>query len=461
MSNAPSNQDHDPQPSASTVEGSPGGEANDLVQSVLEDARAVLGAFEDEPRESGSTNTVPESPSSAPTPFDSDAVETVLDRVEGLVDDLDRVGVAVEQVPRPETMDLTAAVPPPPVSPDEQVPDHGPNGPEVDLFAVEATSSPSLQPMANPTLDFQRVDPMVDEAPGRESLEPMTENPDGRDPEEAPDDEASVRLERLLANRLAEEYDSVEELKQRKSNVQDSDPITEDGSQSVSAPDLDAEDEAGGLSDLESIKTTDNEIGISSTRVVSAVESEPVEMTSVSDEGEAPEPTPMESLPDDVEDSPVSGMVRAAEEDADERPVDASAEVASSASVEADEPQAGPEAVSVSTTEVAESTNPGSLEDEVDFAPEVTLVENRESFLKVIGALPYRYLPKSLHPFMTPLALSLAIWVPVAWSFAILDPTPAPADSTVLRPGFMDQPDQVEIGPADGEISSVPAIETH
>ena len=70
--------------------------------------------------------------------FRSGAVEAVLDRVGHLVDDLDHIEDAVDEAPRSEPFDLTAVVPPAPVSPDERIPDHGPSGPAVDLFATDA-----------------------------------------------------------------------------------------------------------------------------------------------------------------------------------------------------------------------------------------------------------------------------------------------------------------------------------
>ena len=85
---------------------------------------------------------------------------------------------------------------------------------------------------------------------------------------------------------------------------------------------------------------------------------------------------------------------------------------------------------------------------------------HRESLLVTISALPYRFLPGSLHPFMTPLALSLALWVPIAWTFAILGPTPTPGAARVLQPGFENRMIADEVEGVVDDASPAPPLDS-
>ena len=467
MSNPPSNQDHDPPPTSSVVDESPDSGPEDLVQSVLADARELLETFGDPDSEgiAAPANPVPASEEEA---FDPAAVEAVLDRVGHLVDDLDHVDDAVEEAPRSEPFDLTAVVPPPPVAGDEQVPNPGPNGPQVDLFATEPVPKTSEEPIAaNPTLDFQENNPAVEDTVPSPTLMDAAEGEQTAAPGDEPRDEAAMRLEKLLANRLAEEYGSVEDLKRQKPSIPESNPVAEAPSTPIVTGDSAASEEPTGGSEITSIKTDDNEVGISSTRVISAEDPEPVEMTTLPDESGESEPVRMETLEGGSEEPTPAEMVRVEEsidQPAEAQPVDQTP-VADETPVEteAHAPPANPESQdeSATVTREAETTKVDDASMDQQPEPEMSLVANRESFLVVIGSLPYRFLPKALHPFMTPLALSLALWVPFAWAFAFLGPTSAPGASGVLQAGFEGRTAEDEVVHDAVEPSTAPSTDPH
>ncbi|MBQ72410.1 MAG: hypothetical protein CMJ67_05835 [Planctomycetaceae bacterium] len=467
MSNSPSNQDHDAPSASSMADGSPGSGAEDLVQSVLADARELLETFGDEGQAKETTASDPV-PAAGEDAFDSAAVEAVLDRVGHLVDDLDHIDDAVDEAPRSEPFDLTAVVPPPPVTPDEQVPNHGPNGPEVDLFATEPTPTTSEEPItANPTLDFQENEPVVDDSVPTPTPMDAADGEPAEASRDEPKDEAAMRLEKLLANRLAEEYESVEDLKQQKPNILESDPVVEESSTPVVNDESTVTEEPTGVSDTVSIKTDDNEVGISSTRVISTQDPEPVEMTAIPEGSGDSEPVRMETVEGGDEETTPAEMVRVEdsveEPSKDQREDDAPVTDDTPVETEAHESQANPEpeVEPATVTTEAEANEADDAAVEPDPEPEKTLVANRESLLVAIGALPYRFLPKALHPFMTPLALSLALWVPFAWAFAFLGPTSAPGASSVLQAGFEGRTAEDEVVHDAVEPSTAPSTDPH
>ena len=467
MTNSASNRDHDAPSTGSMVDGSPDSGVEDLVQSVLSEARELLDTLENEGSEGDPTPTDVISTVDQDA-FDREAVEAVLDRVGHLVDDLDHIDDAVEEAPRSEPFDLTAVVPPPPVAPDALVPNPGPNGPEVDLFATEPVPTTAEETVvANPTLDFQENDSELEETVPTPTLMDAAEVEQTGASGDEPKDEAAMRLEKLLANRLAEEYGSVEDLKQRKSGVLESNPVVEESSTSIVTDGPGAPEEPPGGSEITSIKTDDNEVGISSTRVISAEDPEPVEMTTLPDESGESEPVRMETLEGGSEEPTPAEMVRLEEsidQPAEAQPVDQTP-VADETPVEteAHAPPANPESEDESATVTREAetikVDDASMDQQPE--PEMSLVANRESFLVVIGSLPYRFLPKALHPFMTPLALSLALWVPFAWAFAFLGPTSAPGASGVLQPGFEGRTAQDEVVHDAVEPSTAPSTDPH
>lgn len=351
-SNPPSNQDHDPRPLGSTTDDHLDSETNDLVQSVLADARELLDTLED--------RTSPAEPEAAGTSPSSDT----------------------------EAFDLTAVVPPAPLAPDEQVPDHGPDGPAVDLFARGPDSPDTAVPLANPSLGFRKDEPTTtgvdgDESSGNEIV-----------------DEAAMRLERLLADRLAEEYGSV----------------------------------ADKADDMTADTTDGNEVGISSTRVIPASDPDPVGMSTMPEEDDTVEAVRMETMDGGVEETAPAGMVRVDEPD-EASPDGEASDQGEATSVSVPEPIPADQDVEAPSDDRHDHGENESMDD-AGFEPEMIMEDAPRSRLVAIATLPYRVLPPSTHAFVTPLALSLALWVPVAWTFAILGPNPAAGDADVLQPGF-------------------------
>ena len=402
---------------------------DNLVQSVLADARELL-----ETLGGGNAEDAVESPESRPpvaeTAFDPDSVAAVLDRVEHLVDDFDHLDDAVENQPRSEAFDLTAVASKPPPSPDERIPSHGPNGPEVDLFAAEPVVEPSTEPPMNPTLGFEMAIE-EEEDPGSEvgpppPLSATSEPPMPGTPEEENDssEDAAVRLEQLLADRLAEEYDVVEDLVQQQPAVEEAADDGTPEAETVVNEAMSDSSEPAVRTEFESIEPTDHELGLSSTRVIPASEIQSVEMASIPGEPEPSQPAAMSTIKDDVG-GPEPAVMDRVEAEGLTDPIDPDESEAS-----------GP--IEASTNEV--STAPSEPEDgAADEDPEgdqpSTEVETG-SVLLSIATLPYRILPESFHRFVTPLALSLAIWVPITWTFAVVDPQPSSAAMETLQPGF-------------------------
>ncbi len=165
---------------------------DDLVRSVLSDAQDLLG----------------EEPPAAPT-----SIESMLEEVERLTSSLrssseegSPEGSAPASTESPadadSAFDLTHVSESKPVPLEDAVPDHGPDGPKVDLFAEppapEVTPTETINPsLASPT-------PSIADDASTFSIE--TTPTDAEIPSE---DDSATRLERLMASRLAEEYDQV------------------------------------------------------------------------------------------------------------------------------------------------------------------------------------------------------------------------------------------------------------
>lgn len=92
----------------------------------------------------------------------------------------------------------------------------------------------------------------------------------------------------------------------------------------------------------------------------------------------------------------------------------------------------------------------------VDRKPKVSLEERITDF----STFPYRKLPESCHRFFTPVAVSLVLWVPIAWSVAILSPRPTTELIPVLQPGFQTPDSEAVIEPPLDSPASTPASET-
>lgn len=444
MSNHSPNPDHALQPDSSSSEGSTASLDENLVESVLADARQLLDTLGAENQEDDAGALESEALPARNT-FDPGSVATVLDRVENLVDDFEQLDQAVEDQPGSEPFDLTAVASKQPALPEEQVPSHGPNGPEVDLFAAEPIPEPSGEPAVNPALGFdQATDVDVEQVAEAIAVpeEPAVDEPTDQD---APSGDAAVRLEQLLADRLAEEYDVVEDLVQQEPTAPDVEDVQAEGTEPVVHRAMEDPTDPEPGTEFESIQSADHELGLSSTRVIPAVDPESTEMITVPEGPDSPDQVEMKTIEDEVLAPIPSKMVTVA---AEEVPSDAgSAEIPEPdevvASVEADSLEKTIEAEEVATDESEFSTGTkegtiAELPEEVASMPEggpVVEVES-ESVLVAMATLPYRVLPESLHRFVTPLALSLAIWVPITWTFAVVGPQPSAAATENLQPGF-------------------------
>lgn len=76
------------------------------------------------------------------------------------------------------------------------------------------------------------------------------------------------------------------------------------------------------------------------------------------------------------------------------------------------------------------------------------------SLLIRLGAAPFRHLPRGLHRHATPVALSLLAWVPLAWGFALLAPTPVPPRLDVLHAGLHVDPGHSDAPSPSGSDAS-------
>ena len=473
-----------------------------LVDDVLRDAEALLadaGSREDPPEPVVSLPVSSSVSSSATDPrpsleaFEPADVQALVDRVDGLLGDLGQLADEVEAAePSPAPgLDLTLVLPPATPAPENVVPDLGSAGPQVDLFSTPdaAPESSSAEPSpADVVLDssaivnetetetspspaddllgdlsaalaeeFDRPDltAAADPPPTGQStadsplsetevalMAAMTEE-FGAEPGDLPpvDDEgdpfvtradtpnepseAAKRLEDLLAQRLAEEYDLVESSDPGEPGVVDAAVTTTTEVTDPVQSDIDAVARA----EIEALEALGSDLGPDD-------EDDGVHVTSV------PE---------------VSASSRV---EPDASPVDAVPE--SSASIPAETAVAdgdSPEAASTDEDGSSTETEPSDQSS----SPRPKPVRPGPSALVRIGSLPFRMVPPKFHRHVTPIALSLAAWVPLAWGYAILGPKPSPptidALPAVLRmpaddPAIVDDPaagvdEEHEVGAAD------------
>ncbi len=441
MSNQTPNSDPVLNDDAPSPEESPLSTDDTLVQSVLADARELLETLGGGIAEEEADSRESEAPTTEDG-FDPDSVAAVLDRVEHLVDDFDHLDEAVEEQPRSEPFDLTAVASKPPPSPEEQVPSHGPNGPEVDLFAAEPVAEPSTEPPVNPALGFEAVTeekekdegPISEVGPPPQSSTIQEESPvdTSEEPDESAED-AAVRLEKLLADRLAEEYDVIEDLGQQQPVAQEAAEDEIPQSEIVVNESMGDSSESASETEFESVEPTDHELGLSSTRVIPAADAESVEMASIPGEPETSPPVGMSTIKEDV-DATEPAMQDQGEAETSNDSVDP---VESEAS---DSTDPSPNDVSSASSESGDRAGDECPEDDQpSTATEIEVEAETRSVLLSIATSPYRILPESFHRFVTPLALSLAIWVPITWTFAVVDPKPSAAATETLRPGFEGQ----------------------
>lgn len=429
-------------------------DTDDLIESVLAEAGQLLDEASEDERESMGD--------SLKASVDLDAV---LDQVESLVNDV--TAEAVEPA-EPEALDLTMVASKTPIKPNDQVPDHGPDGPAVDLFA-ETPVTPSLaaEEAPNPKIIFDSEDSIEEalstaiaeefgEAPAVLSpMAPAVDPFEGAAPTSPPND-AARRLERLLADRLAEEYDAFGELGREQPVVEDSqgeestplemitirggdDPVSTNGPMEVPMINEFAQDP-----DREPIRTP---VVTESNAIEQSARVDFVETSAL------PEPPP-------VPDVAIEESVGHPELRVEDPELAVSAIPASEPEIESADPDPGDAEV---VADDASDSSPveAEVEDEQDTdvasfdedRPRPVKSTSRARTLLAVTTIPYRFLPKTAHHLVTPLAISLAAWVPITWGYTILAPTPTPEANGVLRAGFNSGSE------AEPVVESIPPIE--
>lgn len=509
----------------------------DLVEDVLREAQALL----DTPDSSGSDDPSaavastaaetgdPVDPSQTAETGGSVDVEGLVARVDSLLGDL---GHLVEDVESAEDagagagLDLTLVLPTPPSEPEDIVPDHGPAGPQVDLFAAPPAPEPASEattPSAPVTLETETPAEATSPAPAssegamlddlasalaeefdqptlapasdvdaetgseasseagseaaaeteaeaattispREAemedalLEAMAEE-FGQEPAELPPvedegdpfaassassaepSEAARRLEALLADRLAEEFELVEQAgtttptvieSQAEETPTPAQPEILPDSPELAQSDIDAvaRAEMEALEALGSNLGTDLETSSTPTPSETTAEGTPERPVDSDTETFAPaEP------PEATATAPVTETEAAETSPSPAEPVAVSeSEVEAEAVSTADTPSESARDASEPTPEPETNADPTDDADVTTDRPRPT--RTGPSTLVRLGAAPFRFIPRGLHRHATPVALSLVAWVPLAWGFALLAPTPEPATIDVLRAGF-------------------------
>ena len=370
---------------------------DDLVRSVLSDAQDLLG----------------EEPPAAPT-----SIESMLEEVERLTSSLrssseegSPEGSAPASTESPadaaSAFDLTHVSESKPVPVEDAIPDHGPDGPKVDLFAEppapEVTPTETINPsLASPT-------PSIADDASTFSIE--TTPTDAEVPSE---DDSATRLERLMASRLAEEYDQVADVEVEPASFDaeftEEEAIPDELVLAAVGADVGVRMEVvdGG---------EDPEIGLSSTRVIPASDPATVDHVPVGDVDDSTVATSGSMGGRTGGSTPADGGL-----DARALPDEPSPEDPDTVSEDVTDPPATAEANDepAPTAETA-----GESEADPDASEEIEVVATASITL-----------PGLFRRVATPLALSLMLWVPIAWTFALVGPKPVEAEVDVLHPGF-------------------------
>ena len=370
---------------------------DDLVRSVLSDAQDLLG----------------EEPPAAPT-----SIESMLEEVERLTSSLrsSSEGGSPEGSEPASTespadaasaFDLTHVSESKPVPVEDAVPDHGPDGPKVDLFAEppapEVTPTETINPsLASPT-------PSIADDASTFSIE--TTPTDAEVPSE---DDSATRLERLMASRLAEEYDQVADVEVEPASFDaeftEEEAIPDELVLAAVGADVGVRMDVvdGG---------EDPEIGLSSTRVIPASDPATVEHVPVGDVDDSTVATSGSMGGRTGGSTPADGGL-----DARSLPDEPSPEDPDTVSEDVTDPPATAEA-NDEPEPTAETA--GESEADPDASEEIEVVATASTTL-----------PGLFRRVATPLALSLMLWVPIAWTFALVGPKPVEAEVDVLHPGF-------------------------
>ena len=431
-------------------------DTDDLIESVLAEAGQLLD----------------ESPDPAPPSTDDSLeaavdLEAVLDQVESLVNE-----VAVEAVEseEPGAFDLTMVATESPVEPDDQVPDLGPDGPAVDLFAeTPVTSEPSAEEAPNPKIILDSEDSIEEalstamtrefgEAPVVLSPMAPTDDPfEGAAPSTPPPNDAARRLERLLADRLAEEYDSVEELGRHQPVVEDSQAGESTPSEMIKIRGGEEPVSTNGPTEVPMINEFAEDADQQPTRAPMVTESNAIEQSAQVDFVEASPPPESSPVPDVAIEESVGHPELVVEDP------DLAVSVAPTSEPEIESVHPDPDE---SESEVDDVSDASALDSEVEDEPEIDAASfdeerprpvksaSRTRPLLAVATIPYRILPKTAHHLVTPLAISLAAWVPITWGYTILAPTPNPEATSVLRAGFNSGSE------AEPIVESIPSIDS-
>ncbi len=449
-----------------------------LVEDVLREAQALLAGTEGP--EGGRTASESETAAEVEPSGEVVDLQSLVDRVDTLLGDLGHLAeeIAAGESSTPPGLDLTLVLPPKTPVAEHIVPDLGSAGPQVDLFATPVTESESAEaretmpPPAPVVLETEMSavssdpgesagsDSMLDDlaaalaeefdqprlAGSTESSSPaaaaagsssgasfavrsisetevalmaaMTEefgaaptdlspiedegDPFASRPETpAEPSDAAKRLEALLAQRLSEEYDLVESASTSTPKVVESE--TEPTNSIVESPDvLESTADVGDLvqsdidavarAEMEALEALGSELGHSR---------DAIEIDPATDVTESSTETIVAAI------EPESSAMATAEPESTSEPID---ESTSESEIDAD-------------ADVTVTPRP------------VPMVEGPSAIVR-LGSLPFRVLPATLHRHVTPVALSLAAWVPLAWGFAILGPRPAPPTVDALPAGI-------------------------
>ena len=483
-----------------------------LVEDVLREAQALLDEAASD--DSGSARPDLGEPDPAPS-GDTLDLQALVDRVDGLLGDLGHLADEVEAAEKSSSpgLDLTLVLQPKTPAPEHVVPDLGSAGPQVDLFAAPTPETPTASETtatspAEVVLETESVVATAADEPEPESIlddlsaalaaefdQPalvpaaaeasapvvaassptpasgsastsgggfaaspisatevalmaaMTKE-FGAEPTELPpvEDEgdpfasrpetpsepsdAAKRLEALLAKRLAEEYDLVESASTRSPNVVE--PASP--SDAVSMPEVvESTADATELvqSDIDAVARAEMEaleaLGSDLDTSIDASPDEAIAKTEALPATPVSEPVPAESR-----ETPVAADVIERDE---HTPV--ADETATAAPVELATPES---TLTSEDTDVATSR------------PKP--VRTGPSALVRIGALPFQLLPAKLHRHVTPVAISLAAWVPLAWGFAMFAPTPAPPTIDALPAGIHESGDAAHSTPHSHDEAS-------
>ncbi len=287
-------------------------------------------------------------------------------------------------------------------------------------FAASPISATEVALMAAMTEEFgvtpTELPPVEDEG------DPFASRPESSS---EPSD-AAKRLEALLAQRLAEEYDLVESASTRSPNVVESASPNDAMPAPTSMPEVvestaDATElvrsdiDAVARAEMEALEALGSELDTSviasPNEAVAEVEAVPAAPVTSAPEpnAEVAEPVPTASRETPVEERAV---------EPDEHTAD------SDTSVEDERVESAPS----ESTPISEDTDAAT--------PRPKPMRTGPSALVRIGAMPFQLLPAKLHRHVTPVAISLAAWVPLAWGFAILAPKPAPPTIDALPAGI-------------------------